>query len=137
MSATEDKSPFSNKYEISPHSASQSTSSTTNILVQNTEPMGNFKLELNLPDRNRLFVEHPQVARDSIGDFYDAYYRQSMMAQRASEVPDEPVLRSPDASRPVAASKSPSSFRLDGVVEVITPVQSPALASHDRYPKMI
>lgn len=86
------ESPFSNSNAISTHTASSSISSAhapRRVEHHIPKPF----LELNFHDSERLSVATPRIGRNrstselsqvSIGDFYDSYYRQSILAQRAS-----------------------------------------------------
>lgn len=103
------ESPFSNAHSISSHSANSSVSSsatTTPRIGSTSEPFAlkvpsvptpdppimNFeqadRLSVNvLPFKQHKGKTPSETSQNSIGDFYDAYYRNSTMAQRSSQVP--------------------------------------------------
>jgi len=110
-----------------------------------------------LPGRNRSASE---ASQGSIGEFYDAYYRQSTMAQRASVAAQANAinLRSSGLLMPGSASgvwrdagrrPAPAPLKLgpgsvggaglagETIMEVVTPGPSPVGKERERFPKMV
>ncbi|KAK0105279.1 hypothetical protein ONS95_004336 [Cadophora gregata] len=157
------ESPFSNSNAIhhSPNSSISSVSSRNSSYFDDeteTPPIPKIpskppQIELPpldvKPGRGRSESDTSQV---SVSDFYDAYYRQSILAQRASATSvvqgvnvgaprylgvnmgvqsgNGPVMRE-------VAVRRPAPLRVGAtIVEVVTPTPSP-LATRERFPSMI
>jgi len=141
------ESPFSNSFAISTHSASSSVASFADEEVAPPAAARPY-LELNLYDTDRLAVQPDVGVRDrsaseasqgSIGDFYDAYYRQSLAAQRASIAAQNQAgsgrsweqpstgLSAPGARRPAPLNLKMGGGALAGdtIVEVPSPTNGP------------
>ena len=86
------ESPFSNVNAIRTHSAKSSTSSTSSFgNMEPLPPMPKAVLEVKLPESDRLSAlpvngDRIRGSKGSIGDFYDAYYRQSVSARGGTEM---------------------------------------------------
>jgi len=133
-------SPFSNAHQISSHSPT--ISATSNLTIpRKHEQASPFVLELNLPDGSSSFSG---PGRDSIGDFYDTYYRQSMATYSnegnsgSSQKPDVGNLLATNGSpRKPPPSKFEGGLGRDAITEVASPVGSTWFKSHDEMPNMI
>jgi len=151
------ESPFSNSNAISNHSASSSGSSIDTRRKPKHEPPNLPKLELfgmSFPEPDRLSVNVAARARDSsatgrnrsaseastssIGDFYDAYYRNSTIAQRASQI----QTHGGSGDLNLGAGRKPPPLKLgvgngfmgETIKEVPSPALTPNVVMPDRYP---
>lgn len=164
------ESPFSNFHAISTHSTSSSQSSARSSALAMQQPgqeqMPKSFLELSLPAPDRLSVvttamsrgrSASEVSQVSIGEFYDAYYRQSILAaQHASGVNQvnngNPMSRdmgvgismTTSGRRPAPLNQNikPNRRTLAGetIVEMPSPAPSPMFPfphGEDKYPAMI
>jgi len=171
------ESPFSNANAIS-HSASTSISSSSSISSRKSfkptthDPIPKIPtLAINNPDPERLSVNTitglpgrnrsaSEASQGSIGDFYDAYYRQSIMAQRASVAAQANMLnlRSSGLLMPGSANSgwrdvgrrpAPAPLKLgpgsvggaglagETIMEVASPGPSPGGRRIERFPKLV
>jgi hypothetical protein len=88
-----------------------------------------------------------ETSQGSIGEFYDSYYRQSTMVQRASVTSQAQAINANSGMLGVAnfshpKRPGPSNLRLgvgnvDTIVEMPSPLASPMVANKERYPGMI
>jgi hypothetical protein len=164
------ESPFSNSNAISTHSANTSISSsissasTKGVTETTHDPMPKIptlaiknqdpeRLSVNtitgLPGRNRSASE---ASQGSIGEFYDAYYRQSILAQRASVAAQANAinLRSSGLLMPGSVGRRPTPGPLklgpgsvggaglsgETIMELPSPVPSMRRREQERFPKM-
>lgn len=175
------ESPFSNANVIPNHSAasSVSTNSSTGVLFpkppENSTKRAALDVGLALPEPDRLSVmtatRRGRSASDAsqnsmgFGDFYDAYYRQSVLAQRASVASQVLAINNNSGMRRSGSMDSlgvgvaitsngngnlgvggrgrPSALKLGGsglveqtIVEVATPAPSP-MVGRERFPTRI
>jgi len=110
-------------------------------------------LAFHLPEQGRLSVNGfgrgrsaSEASQGSIGEFYDSYYRQSTMAQRASVVAQAQAINSnagmlgvanfSHPKRPGALNLRLGGGNVDTIVEMPSPLASPMVAK-ERYPGMI
>jgi hypothetical protein len=154
------ESPFSNSNAISNHSASSSESSIDTRRIPKHEPSSVPKLELfglAVPEPDRLSVNVAAGIRDStatgrnrsaseastnsIGDFYDAYYRNSIMAQRASQI----QAQGGNGDSSLSTGRKPTPLKLgvsngllgEIIKEMPSPALSPKLVMPERYPSRV
>jgi hypothetical protein len=155
------ESPFSNSNAISNHSASSSDSSIDTRRVPKREPPRVPKLELfglSVPEPDRLSVNvaaagvrdstttgrnrsASEASTNSIGDFYDAYYRNSIMAQRASQIQAPGV----NGDSSLSTGRKPTPLKLgvsngllgEPIKEMPSPALSPKLVMPERYPSRV
>jgi hypothetical protein len=155
------ESPFSNSNATTSHSGSTSISSsisTTSSTRTRSRSRGGEKqdpmpkppvLAVHLPEQGRLSVDGfgrgrsaSEASQGSIGEFYDSYYRQSTMAQRASVVAQAQnsgmlgVANFSHPKRPGALNLRLGGGNVDTIVEMPSPLASPMVAK-ERYPGMI
>jgi len=140
------ESPFSNSYAISNHSASNSISSEYSIQPKPDVPR-EFEFHLNdskpdaTLDRSRQ-RSASETSQNSIGEFYDSYYRHSTLARRASQMvnkgksDDVGIALSSNLRRPPPV-KVGSLFMGDTIVEVATPTLPLGYVVGGRFPVMI
>jgi len=134
-------SPFSNTHHITNDSPSVSTSSNLNVPYMQ-EPVSPFVLELNLPDGNSSFSG---PGRDSIGDFYDTYYRQSMaryssegnMGTSPQKVDVGSSLNTSGNARRPPPVKFEGGLGRDTITEVDSSVANPRFSPQDEMTNMI
>lgn len=171
------ESPFSNANAIHSNSSSISSTSSTSSRKGKANEQGraqedsipsvptlNFGVKPNFDPSS--FAHHSFIGRNrsaseasqgSIGDFYDAYYRQSIMAQRQSiaqqanaiNLRSSGLLMPGSANLGVGAGKRPAppplklgpgsigggGLRGETIMEVVSPAPSPGTGSQ-RFPKM-
>ncbi len=106
-------------------------------------------LHLELPESSvRRGRSESEVSQVSVSDFYDAYYRQSVLGQRASAMSSVDLSGSRlvgvnvngAVGRDLGAARRPAPLKLGGetIIEVVTPTPSPmVLRGGERFPGMI
>lgn len=133
------ESPFSNVNAIRTYSAKSSTSSTSSFgNAEPLPPLPRAMIEVELLESDRLSAlplngDRIMGSEASIGDFYDAYYRQPTPAQNESWRVDvmtvgQALSTNERGNRPVPLKLGGFPFVEETIVEVLSPIPRPVVS---------